>query len=65
MDSRIVRENFDRGEGWREFDEISGERTTVLSCRHCSWRDEEGDASRVEARAWKHLESDHPEVLRP
>ena len=62
MDER-VREHFERTDGWRNVDEISGASTTVVVCQLCGWRDEDADVTVVEARAWKHLEDDHPEKL--
>jgi hypothetical protein len=60
VDSRILREHFTYDEdGWRWIDETFGEKTTVLACTKCSWRDEDAEITLIEARAWEHLQT-HP-----
>ena len=63
MEARAVREHFERTEGWSYVDEISGVSTTVVVCQLCGWRDEDADVTVAEARAWRHLQNDHPEKL--
>ena len=58
-----MREHFERTDGWTNVDEIPGVGTTVVVCQLCGWRDEDADVTVAEARAWRHLQNDHPEKL--